>query len=147
MSCLYIWLQCSRDHENIIIKNVFKKVGLFLSSKFFYLKSYNLFLSNSCQFIYFKGFKFMILSKDTKNIGPKKNPDPDNIIKKKLNIKTKTIVFIRHGESDWNDIFNKGINISFIGRLINAFIIETLLLFHPTDSKFLDSPLNQEGKQ
>lgn len=35
MSCLYIWLQCSRENENILIKTVIKKVGTFLSSKFF----------------------------------------------------------------------------------------------------------------
>eukprot|EP00981_Chlorochromonas_danica_P009909 scaffold2913_cov181-Ochromonas_danica.AAC.3 len=47
----------------------------------------------------------MALSKDNKGVGHKKNPDPDDLLTKTCT--TKTIIFIRHGESDWNHVFNK----------------------------------------
>ena len=84
----------------------------------------------------------MIYSSDSKGVGPKKNPDPDLLLKKETT--TKTIVFIRHGESDWNNIFNKGINFKFIINLIKAFIDETMM-FPTVNSTFIDSPLNFEG--
>lgn len=116
-----ILIQCSRDDENVYIKLIFRKVYSFVDSVF-----------------------FMIVSKDEKGIGPKKNPDPDRI--KDVVTTSKQVVFIRHGESDWNHIFNKGINISFIGRLITAMIAESFLFFSTSmDSKFVDSPLNKEG--
>ena len=116
-----ILIQCSRDDENVYIKLIFRKVYSFIDSIF-----------------------FMLVSKDNKGIGPKKNPDPDRIIDE-ITI-SKQVIFIRHGESDWNHVFNKGINISFIGRLVSAMITESILFLSPTmDSKFIDSPLNKEG--
>lgn len=77
---LYVWVQSSRDGENRLVKNILKKWRIFAES-----------------------ILFMIWSKDNKGIGPKKNPDPDLI--KNLKTRTKTVVFIRHGESDWNNVF------------------------------------------
>ena len=54
-------------------------------------------------FLYVDGIIFMCTSKDGKGIG-KKLEDPD-MIKKCSNITSKRMVFIRHGESDWNDVF------------------------------------------
>ena len=116
---IYIWLLCSRDDENVPIKIAIKKAFITLNS-----------------------LMFMVYSKDNKGIGPKYNPDPAAIINAKT--VTKTIVFIRHGESDWNNVFNKGFGPSFFVRLIRSLIEEFLMIFH-MDSKFLDSPLNQEG--
>ena len=57
----------------------------------------------------------------------------------------KTIVFIRHGESDWNEMFNKGFwPIGFTYRVLRG-VIRELLFFATTDSVFYDSPLSQEG--
>lgn len=85
----------------------------------------------------------MITAKDNKGLGPKYNPDPNKIINETAVYKR--IVFLRHGESDWNNVFNKGINVSFIFRLISSLKEELLLLFNSMDSKFIDSPLNHEG--
>jgi hypothetical protein len=85
----------------------------------------------------------MVMAKDTKGLGPKYNPDPNKIINEKAVFKR--IVFLRHGESDWNNVFNKGINISFIFRLLSSLKEELFLFFTSMDSKFIDSPLNEDG--
>jgi len=54
------------------------------------------------------------------------------------------VVFIRHGESEWNYIFNKGSFLEFPGRLVRALINEGLMLFQQ-DSVFFDSPLSSAG--
>ena len=45
----------------------------------------------------------MVTCKDAKGIG-KKLENPDDI-KKCHNVVSKRVIFIRHGESDWNDVF------------------------------------------
>lgn len=117
--CIYFWLISSKDDENVFIKHVLKKFEIYASS-----------------------IGFMIYSSDAKGVGPKKNPDPDLLLKKET--ATKTIVFIRHGESDWNNVFNKGINLKFIVNFVKA-IIEEFRLFTSVNSTFIDSPLNMEG--
>ena len=117
--CLYFWILSSKDDENVFIKRILNKIHIFLNA-----------------------ISFMIISSDSKGVGPKKNPDPDLLLKKTTS--TKTIVFIRHGESDWNNIFNKGINVSFIVKLIKA-MIEECRMFTSVNSTFIDSPLNFEG--
>eukprot|EP00913_Durusdinium_trenchii_P028133 g26377.t1 len=54
------------------------------------------------------------------------------------------IVFIRHGESQWNSVFNKGWKIFLPFRLVRALIKEAFMLFQ-RDSLFYDSPLNDQG--
>ncbi|CAJ1361139.1 unnamed protein product [Effrenium voratum] len=54
------------------------------------------------------------------------------------------IVFIRHGESQWNSVFNKGWKIFLPFRLVRALIKEALMTFQ-RDSIFYDSPLNDVG--
>jgi hypothetical protein len=78
---LYVWLFSSRENENIVLKDIVRKLHILLY-----------------------GLGFMIYSKDTKGLGPKYNPDPD-LIKNNPKLEVKTIIFIRHGESDWNDVF------------------------------------------
>jgi hypothetical protein len=76
---LYLWIYSSRDNENILFKTVSKKLSIYMSS-----------------------ISFMIVSKDNKGLGPKKNPDPAELKGKPS--EKKQIIFIRHGESDWNNV-------------------------------------------
>eukprot|EP01039_Chlorochromonas_danica_P003907 gene3907-4270_t len=116
---LSAWIFTSQDDENLLIKLALRKFAMYLDS-----------------------IIFMALSKDNKGVGHKKNPDPDDLLTKTCT--TKTIIFIRHGESDWNHVFNKGINPGLILRLLLA-MKEELLYYASPHSIFLDSPLNLEG--
>ncbi|EEY57801.1 uncharacterized protein PITG_00383 [Phytophthora infestans T30-4] len=59
--------------------------------------------------------------------------------------KRKRILFVRHAESEWNVVFNRGINFRMLVSLLRAIVREWLLL--PTgDSVFLDSPLSWRGR-
>ncbi|KAG1710988.1 hypothetical protein DVH05_013708 [Phytophthora capsici] len=59
--------------------------------------------------------------------------------------KRKRILFIRHAESEWNVVFNRGFNLRAFVSLLRAVVREWLLL--PTgDSVFLDSPLSRRGR-
>jgi len=71
----------------------------------------------------------------------------DNVIERK------TVYFVRHGESTWNDTFNKGSHrsqaafvIGFIPGLIKSFLFESyLILSGKMDSWFYDSPTSTLG--
>ena len=121
--CMYVWILSTKEDENVFVKLIINKIRLFVDSV--------------C---------FMLLCTDSKGIGPKKNPDPDLLLlkKKTVAVSKKTIVFIRHGESDWNFVFNKGINVSVLVRLLKT-LLEELLMFGSMNSCFIDSPLNFEG--
>jgi broad specificity phosphatase PhoE len=56
------------------------------------------------------------------------------------------IVFIRHGESEWNAVFNVGYKVFLPFRLVRALITEMAMLFRE-DSIFFDAPLNKVGIQ
>jgi len=58
----------------------------------------------------------------------------------------KTVIFIRHGESEWNQVFNKGHVLSRPFKLVWALIKEAFMIFEP-DSLFIDSPLSTKGQQ
>ena len=119
---ILVWIYTSRENENIYLKQLLTKL-----------------------FIYYDSLLFMIISKDSKGVGPKNNPDPDNISQEQC-LKKKRIIFIRHGESDWNNVFNKGFNPSLLVRLAKAMVQESFLFLSPSlDSVFIDSPLNFEG--
>jgi hypothetical protein len=105
----------------------------------------------------------MLLSRDKKW---KVKHDPKDVVPDAKAV-PKRIVFIRHGESEWNEVsllehsadclcgvafklgatlqvFNRGFGLSFPVRLIRALIKEFLML--PTrDSVFFDSPLSDTG--
>lgn len=119
VTLLISWIFSSRENEYVPVKVFFKKI-----------------------LVTFESGLFMLYSKDSKGVGPKYNSDAENIDKFKSI--SKTIIFVRHGESDWNNVFNKGINLSLFARLAKALWNELLLLFR-MDSVFLDSPLNEEG--
>merc|ERR1712188_364008 len=61
-------------------------------------------------------------------------------------LKTKTIVFIRHGESCWNEMFNRGFGPGFPFRVLKGLLLE-LHKLTLGDSLFLDSPLNVRGEK
>jgi hypothetical protein len=102
------WVRSSSPDENVFAKKILAKFTLFVES-----------------------IIFMVLSKDNKGLGPKKNPDPD--LMKDSPCTIKRIIFIRHGESDWNNVFNKGFGPSFLGRLGSALYRE-LALYPSKDS-------------
>lgn len=87
----------------------------------------------------------------------KKPMDPGSVFSPHMQaqkpVDRKTIYFIRHGESTWNDTFNKGQHrsalvfvLGFVPGLIKAVAYEVyLLLSGKLDSWFYDSPLSFLG--
>ena len=59
---------------------------------------------------------------------------------------TRRVMFIRHGESEWNLCFNRGFGPSMLVRIAASLLKEWRLSFMP-DSVFLDSPLSDLGCQ
>ena len=93
------------------------------------------------------GIAHLVLSRD-KGWSKSKLPDPAGVAAEG---KTVTLYFIRHGESEWNSIFNVGIpaglnvhKLKIIPRLLLALLRELVLSVTP-DSIFFDSPLNADG--
>ncbi|CAN0012610.1 unnamed protein product, partial [Phaeothamnion confervicola] len=86
------------------------------------------------------GLLHMLLSQDKKF---KPLIDPGRI-RVSPDASVKRIVFIRHGESEWNEVFNRGFGPSFIVRLVRALIREMIFLTS-RDSVFFDSPLSETG--
>mmetsp|Transcript_17359 Transcript_17359/g.32906 ORF Transcript_17359/g.32906 Transcript_17359/m.32906 type:complete len:466 (+) Transcript_17359:275-1672(+) len=100
-----------------------------------------------------QGIAYLIFCKDKS--WPKQS-DPkiffQNIKDQNSNVVKKTIIFVRHGESTWNDTFNKGHRslgifvLGFLPGLIKACIYEFyLVLAGKIDSWFYDSPLSLLG--
>lgn len=90
--------------------------------------------------LFSKGTVHMLFSRDKKFKKPKEDPKD---VMSRPNLISKTIIFVRHGESEWNSIFNRGIK-KLPGRLVMGWIREMFLL-HTKDSIFYDANLNQEG--
>lgn len=88
------------------------------------------------------GFFYFFLARDKKPC----KPTDMKIDKSSPNCKRMKIVFIRHGESQWNSVFNKGWKIFLPIRLVRALIKEASMVFQ-RDSLFYDSPLNAQGIQ
>lgn len=73
-----------------------------------------------------------------------KLPDPDTLLQVRSRSK-KRIIFIRHGESLWNQAFNKSkLPHKFFMSTMTALVNE-LLVLPVFDSVLFDSPLNSEG--
>lgn len=88
--------------------------------------------------LFFYGFVCMLMSTDKKwskkdVLAPSQAPTGE----------TKRIIFVRHGESEWNLVFNKG-KAKLLPRLLMAWVKEIQMLVSQ-DSVFFDSPLNLEG--
>ncbi|KAL7569062.1 hypothetical protein ACA910_016905 [Epithemia clementina (nom. ined.)] len=104
--------------------------------------------------MFFESFLYFFLCWDK---SWKKPQDPGAIfgphLSQGLPVERKTVYFVRHGESTWNDTFNKGSHrsaiafiIGFIPGLIKALLYEIYLLFAgKIDSWFYDAPLSNLG--
>ena len=101
-------------------------------------------------------FSYLIYSKDKK--WKKSQDDPASYFPKDgdkdlVIVDKKTVVFLRHGESTWNDTFNKGDRktptflMGFIPGLIRSLATEWyfLVLGKSDESWFFDSPLSNKG--
>ncbi|CAM9107379.1 unnamed protein product [Pylaiella littoralis] len=88
------------------------------------------------------GAVHMLLSKDKKF-----KPEVDSSqVRVDPSSRRKRIIFLRHGESEWNEVFNRGFGPSFLVRLLSAFVREVMML-STRDSVFFDSPLSNTGIQ
>ena len=74
------------------------------------------FVLHKC-FLFLLGLGHLILSRDRK-WSKSKLPDPDDI-KNCADARKVRLIFIRHGESEWNEVFNKG-KIKIVPRLLRA---------------------------
>jgi len=96
--------------------------------------------------------QYLLLCNDKKWKQPKEDPlsyfqDAD------AKVETKTIVFVRHGESTWNDTFNRGgrpkmsFILNFIPNLMYAACVEWYMFLTGQDEEswFYDSPLSEKG--
>ena len=90
-------------------------------------------------------FTHLLLSRDNKWSKP---ADPQTILlqsqKSPETCQRKRIYFVRHGESMWNEVFNRGLDIGIIWRFLSCVMQELNLLPYP-DSVFWDSPLSPLG--
>merc|ERR1719329_1809018 len=89
--------------------------------------------------LWLRGILFLVRSSEKK--GMSKAPDAAHLSPV---LKTKTIIFIRHGESEWNEIFNKN-KLLLLPRLVMGLIREALIFTVPDDSVFIDSGLSKTG--
>eukprot|EP00953_Heterococcus_sp_UTEX-ZZ885_P031380 16469-Heterococcus_DN1.PRE.3 len=86
------------------------------------------------------GVTHMLLSRDKKS---KAKVDPATMVVD-TSVRPKCIVFLRHGESEWNEVFNRGFGPSFLVRLTRA-VVREVLMVTSRDSIFFDSPLSDTG--
>lgn len=92
--------------------------------------------------LFFRSVAHLVLSNE-KVRWPKNRPDPDVV--KDLNFTTvKRIIFVRHGESTWNEVFNRGFGPMFPIRLVKGLVREAAMLISRS-SFFVDSPLSKLG--
>jgi len=105
-------------------------------------------------------FRYLFLSKDKKWKKPQEDPasffpkDGDkNGDQELVVVRKKTVMFLRHGESTWNDTFNKGDRktptflMGFVPGLIRSIATEWYFLVRAKsdESWFFDSPLSEKG--
>jgi len=101
---------------------------------------------------------FLLFSKDKKWKTPQDDDaDPDTYFgddaTKNKTIERKTVIFVRHGESTWNDSFNRagrpvvGFVLYFVPNLVKAAMVEWYFWISGQDNEswFYDSPLSEKG--
>lgn len=101
----------------------------------------------------FTTVEYLLLCNDKKFTAPKE--DPQSFFKDFDSRKgdVKTIIFVRHGESTWNDTFNRGdrskLNffLYFIPNLVKSLYYESYFFVtgQENESWFFDSPLSEKG--
>ncbi|KAJ8610178.1 hypothetical protein CTAYLR_008740 [Chrysophaeum taylorii] len=86
----------------------------------------------------------MVIGKD-KKWKKKGRPDPI-LVASATDKRSKRLILIRHGESEWNLVFNVGPKILVPFKALVALFRETLLWLRLSDGSILyDSPLNESG--
>jgi len=95
--------------------------------------------------MWIRGWQHMLFSNDGRWKPLKVAPDPGGT--NWNNSEMRRIIFIRHGESSWNKVFNRTKNpITVLRYLFVTLVVELLSLFR-LDSRFYDSPLSDRGMQ
>mmetsp|Transcript_17159 Transcript_17159/g.24145 ORF Transcript_17159/g.24145 Transcript_17159/m.24145 type:complete len:401 (-) Transcript_17159:24-1226(-) len=97
--------------------------------------------------------QYLVMCNDKKWKAPHEDPASFFETSPKDKTEKKTIIFVRHGESTWNDTFNKGDRstmsfvLNFIPNLIWSIFVEVYLFVggYDNESWFYDSPLSQKG--
>lgn len=104
--------------------------------------------------MFIRGILYLVMCNDKSWTKPR---DPRIVVGTLLEagepVERKTIYFVRHGESTWNDTFNKGSHrsalafaLGFIPGVIKALLYETYItLSGKLDSWFYDAPISQLG--
>jgi len=93
-----------------------------------------------------KGAVYLVLSRDkVSSSALRRTIDPAELEPSRVTREVR-LIFVRHGESVWNLVFNRGFGLSFPWRLLSTLLHE-LLLVPVDDSAFLDSPLSPLGLQ
>ena len=98
----------------------------------------------SMQKKWFGAVMYMVQSKD--KVKAKNVPCASKTNLKDPKLKQKTLVFVRHGESVWNEVFNRGKGPGFVYRLVTSFFRELHQLTFE-DSLMIDSPLSSVGEK
>lgn len=88
------------------------------------------------------GLTHMLFSTDRKW---KKQADPEGLPVGE-DSESKEVIFVRHGRSAWNNVFNEGFGADFPGRLFGALAREARESV-TLDSVFFDSPLDVKGSE
>ena len=95
--------------------------------------------------LYLGGLLYLLCSNDNKGI--KSDVEDPGAADVQEVIQRAKMIFVRHGESTWNETFNRSKNpIFFIPRIIYSCYVDLwLLLVGKRDSWFYDSPLSVTG--
>jgi len=92
---------------------------------------------------------------DPASFFPENDNNSSNSTSNDNNVQSKTIIFVRHGESTWNDTFNKGDRgtaqflKNFIPNLVSAAATEWYFWVsgQANESWFYDAPLSNKGRE
>ena len=131
-----------RDEEEIEEQKIATKVFVAVSVGFLFVSL----KVNPIQFgknlikktrLYMLAVSHLLLSNEKKGLKAlqKEMECDEETIKSQSKLKgTRTIYFLRHGESQWNYVFNRGFGVSFPLRLARGLVMELMCLF--SKSKF-----------
>jgi hypothetical protein len=95
--------------------------------------------------LFARSVRHFALSREKKG-WPKVRPDPDVVVADVVASppREKRVIFVRHGESTWNEVFNRGFGPGFPLRLAWGLLHELAVLF-TRGSFFVDAPLSHRG--
>jgi len=143
--CVFILSLCYTFSitSKFLLVPIFIYIIFFLTSFFFRIGAQCLFKVHW----FVLGSMHTIFSKD-KNIPKSHKGRADKLIKNRDSIKSlqkKTIIFIRHGESTWNEVFNREFGVGIIFRILWG-LIQEIFYFPTRNSFYIDAPLSHEGE-